>query len=207
MKKQIAILLLIGVGIVLLIRFVFTDNSSTEWSQVYRQYVPHDPNFTPVIYGTYQPPSVPMLSSKKSGLKLPEGMSEKDVAKVTTIERTEGKPIDIIETKSGEIFIAKDSTIRSVRVTMFEAPVFSFDWRFGFGASLGYRERFQFSPSVTFAPLEWYGKLHAPTLTADLDGIGVGGQLRVYHDIYLGPAHVWRYDVGSQFKATVHYMF
>jgi hypothetical protein len=207
--KYAGILLALAIALIVLSEFEGCPKETTYQPNTIT--VPKDTNFVPIENQTYQPPSVPVLSNKRSGFKLPEGVKETDVKKVISVEvktdSAETKTIDIIETKDGEIFIRKDSLIRSVKVTRFEPPVFSFGWRIGAGVSVGYNDRINFSPSGVFAPVEWYGWLHAPIVQADLNGVGVGAQFRLYHDVYVGAVKSWNYNEGEQIKAVASFMF
>jgi hypothetical protein len=169
--------------------------------------VQKDSTFAPIEHRSYQPSVLP-FSSKKPPVKLPSNVRERDVERVVTVETEPGKPIDIIETKDGEVYVAKDTMISRVVVTKFQPPLFAFGLRFGAGLSVSRRgNQAVVSPSAVFAPLEWNGWLHLPSGVIDLDGIGVGGQARIYHDIYLGAAKVWRYDDGTALKLTATFMF
>lgn len=174
--------------------------------------VPDDPNFAPVARGTYQPPSLP-FSNTTSGVELPEGMKEKDVARVISLEvrdvaKDPPKRINVIQTKRGDILVHKDSSITGVTVTTFEAQVFAIGMRFGLGLSMGKgADRLSFSPVALFAPIEWLGWLHAPIIAADLDGVGVGAQAQVYHEIFIGVVRLWRFDEGTQAKIVLTYAF
>jgi hypothetical protein len=180
----------------------------------------HDSDFVSNIEQKYQPPSTP-FSNKKSGFKLPAGVKETDVARVVSIALTparphpnpllrgEGNTIDVITTKDGQTFVGKDSNlIKSVTVTDFEPPIARTVLKFGIGASVGLRDdKFSLSPSVVFAPQEWYGWIHVPVLTADLYGAGVGGQFKFYHDFYLGAVYHYSWSAEKSVRATVHFVF
>lgn len=175
--------------------------------------VPDDTTFAPVHVKEYQPPSLP-FSKKKLPVRLPKGMDEDDVARVVTLEippDTLGKKkrtIDVIETKKGDVLVSLDSGPFEVTVTEIVPPLISFSMRFGAGVTLGRKDgQNTFSPAVMFAPVEWSGWLEAPFLTADLEGLGVGGQARVYHDVYIGIAKLWRYEEGSRIKLDLAFMF
>jgi len=118
-----------------------------------------------------------------------------------------GRRIDIIETKEGEVFVSKDGEITGVSVTDVKPRLLAFPLRLGVGLSIGRRDSNpRFSPVVVFAPVEWAGWIHAPIASADLDGIGIGLQLQVYHDIFLGVTRVWHYEDGVSLKATIAFM-
>ncbi len=174
-------------------------------------YVPRDSNFVPVTRQDYQPPSLP-FSKRKLNIKLPAGVKEKDVSKIITlgvgnIAHDSTRSFDIIVTKNGEIFLQRDSSVQSLSVTTVTPAVLDFGIRFGFGISAaGFKYPVFIRPSLALAPLEWSGWLQAPTIVADLDGIGVGAQARIYHDVYVGAERLWLYDGESRIKVTLHYM-
>ncbi len=173
--------------------------------------VPSDSNFTAVTRQDYRPPSSP-LSNKRLDVALPKGVKEKDVRKVTSIQVSNvpahpPKKIDIIETRHGETFVAKDSSIQSVTVTVIEPQLLSLSLRFGFGMTLSrIKNAAVVSPAAIMAPVEWSGWIHAPTIVADLDGIGPGAQVSIYHDLYVGAARLWLYEGGDRLKLSLAYM-
>ncbi len=193
--------------------------------------VPGDSNFTPVQVKSYRPSSLP-FSKKTSGVKLPKGVTEKNVKQVVSItldtdhlyqdSSLEGKKpygefphkIDIIETKAGEIFVAKDSLITLVSVTRFEPQVFSFGLRFGVGCSMGLG--ITRSPALRVLPMgiislaEWNihnYNFHAPIVAFDWDGVGIGIQTQLYHDIYVGVLRSWDFGGGGCIKGEIGVMF
>ena len=198
---------LVFVGVIIL----FIVIRVTSWvtpPDVHTVTVPKDTTFTPVEHQTYQPPSLP-FTGKHSPVRLPSNVSEKDVERVVTVETDSAHPVNIIETKDGEVYVAKDSTVKRITVTTFTPPLFSFGLRFGAGLSVAKRgNQAALSPVGVFAPIEWSGWLHAPIGTVDFDGIGVGAQTRVYHDIFLGLSKVaWKFEGGDELKLTASFMF
>ena len=191
---------------------------------------PTDSNFAPVEHTTYQPPSLPALSKTTSGIKLPKGLSEKDVKKVVELKLRTSVPVstndsmtqssfvndslttlDIIETRNGDIFVKKDSLIQSVKVIHFEPPVFAFNLRFGAGVSAGYSDRkINFSPVAVMSLVDWNVdkiKFQAPIVTADLDGVGLGAQFQLYNNLYFGAIREWRWNGESAINADLNFMF
>lgn len=174
--------------------------------------VPIDSNFVPIGYGSYRPPSIPFVKGKLTA-KLPQGMDESDVRRIVSIElqptvESSRRTISVIETTRDEIYVARDSAIKSVSVVNVQPQIVSFDLKFGVGLSVGiWNDRPGFSPAAAFAPVEWLGWLRAPVITADIDGVGIGAMARIYHDIYLGGARCWRYDTGNQSKITLAFIF
>jgi hypothetical protein len=174
---------------------------------------PKDTNYAPVTHKDFQPSSLPFLKKKSSGVKLPAGISEKDVEKIISVAvkdvpKDSCKRIDIIQTKDGEVFVHKDSSVESVIVTRFIPPLMDWDLRLGYGLTAALApssSKLTASPALIVAPLCWSGWLDAPMFLADLDGIGLGAQARLYHDIFVGAAGVWRYDTRAQAKITLSY--
>jgi hypothetical protein len=207
--KYIAIIL---VAVVVLVFFFNIKSCGSANNAVQSTNVPIDSNFAPVTHQTYQPPSIPFLSKEKLPVKLPQGVKEKDVKKIIKLTVRDipsgGKEINIIESKTGEIFVQRDSSIVSIGVIDVRPPLIAFDFRFGAGLSLGKCGKgLRYSPAVLFAPIEWDGWLQLPVVAADLDGIGPGAQIKIYHNIYLGAAQLWRYDVGQQSKIILSYVY
>lgn len=206
--KYTAIILVAVVVLVILLKLKNCGGGKTQRTTVS---VPADTNFAAVVKETYQPPSLP-LSKKSSRVKLPAGVKEKDVKKVVTIEvrdvpRDPPKKIEIIETNEGETFVHKDPSIVSVRVTEFQPPIVRLQLKSAAGVSVGKSGRgLRFSPAGIFAPVEWVGWIHAPILFTDLDGLGVGLQVRLYHNICVGTVRIWRYDHGNQAKLFLVYI-
>lgn len=207
--KYIAIIVACGTLIVMVVKLRSCGTSPNQSATIS---VPADSVFAPIVSRSYQPPSLP-FSKKTIGIKLPKGITERDVKKVTTVTVRDvphepSKRINIIETNSGETFVEKDSSVESVIVTRVQRPLFVVGLSFGFGISIGAtsENRPGVSPLAIVAILEWFGDLHAPVLVADLDGIGIGGQYRLYHDVFVGASRCWRYEGGSRVKATVAYV-
>jgi len=204
--KYTAIIIVCGTMIYLITRVERCGKGGTP-SQTIE--VPSDSNFAPIVKQEYTPPSLPFIKGRMKG-KLPKGIGERDVKKITDITLS-NKPkkdetISIIETKNGNIFVAKDSSVKSVTVIEFEPPIMSLQIGFGAGLSLDYKCK-RISPAAIFAPIEWIGWLHIPVVSADLDGVGLGAQARVYHNIFVGAANHWRYDSGTQVKFLLTYNF
>jgi len=204
--KYIAIIIVATTMVYALIRL-----QSCEKPDQTEEYVaiPPDTNFAPVVHQTYRPPSLP-FSKKSSGVTLPKGLSESDVKRVIRVgikDVRDEKIVDVIETREGQVYVYRDSSIFSLRVLNFEPAVFRLGLRFGIGIDLAARNQSaRVSPAAVFAPFQWLGFVHLPTIVADLEGVGVGGQIRLYHDIFFGAARIWRYDEGTQAKITLVYM-
>ena len=209
--KWIAISIVCGIALAFLWRFGGCGNSD---DNIVTTNTPEDSNFIPIQHKEYRPSSIPGVKGNL-GTKLPKGVSESDVKEVFSIELAPDSPsekpkhIDIITTKDGEVFVGKDSSlIRSITVTTIQPKILAFGFRFGAGLS-AYRasEKVKVSPSGFVAPLEWNGWLQAPIGVVDLDGVGPGIQAKLYHDVYVGIAQIWRYDLGTESKVTVSFMF
>jgi len=206
--KSIALLIIIGFLIYGIVKIQSCNVNPVDENGVS---VPADTNYNPVTEQEYTPPSTP-LSSKKLPVQLPKGVREKDVETVTTItmKPEHGKPsqkFDIIRTKEGETFVRKDSTIESVSVTTIAPPFMDWGIHFGAGITAGKSESVKLSPSLCVAPVQWFGWLQAPAGYLDIEGVGPGLQAKVYHDIYIGAAKIWKFEGGEQLKLTIQYMF
>lgn len=206
----------LAIGIVLLIvaiaAILRVNSCVNDWHGVGRLNVdvPRDSSFMPTDHRHYQPPSLPGLSTLVGSpppAKLPKGVRERDVHRVVSLElRERKKSIGIIEMKDGTVFVAKDSAIQNVTITDYEAPILSFGIFPGIGLSLGPQ---RVSPLAKISLIELWGIGRLPMLTADLDGAGIGGEFRLYHDIYIGSALVWRYEdmTARSLKLTINYNF
>lgn len=175
--------------------------------------VPADKNFMPVEHRTEQPSSWPWAKDK-TPMKLPEGVKEKDVKQIISVKleptdsSSKGKTIDIILMNAGEIFVRNDSAIKSVTQTVIVPPLLDLRMTLGIGLSLSRQnESFRVMPTGTFSPARWAGWLRAPQLVVDLDGIGAGASVKLYHDIDVGAAKIFNYGEGSQLKLTLTYNF
>lgn len=180
---------------------------------------PKDERFAETEYKTHQVSSNP-FRDKTMKKELPIGVLDVDVEQIISVGVKPGDDslltLDLIETKDGEVFLKRDSAVQFLQVTKFEPPVFSLCMRFGVGvtgavsggqgAVSSERWAVRFSPMVSVSLAEWnVARLNflAPTLIADLNGIGAGAQVRVYHDIYLGVVREWGRDGGTEVKGVV----
>jgi len=169
-------------------------------------HVPKDSGFSPIAQQEYRPPSLP-FSRRRLQVKLPAGVSERDVRRVVTVrvrDSSGARRLSIIEARSGETYVPRDSAILGVEVTDVLSPIFAVGVRFGIGLTA---TPTRLSPAAFLALVEWDGWLQVPVAVADLDGLGIGGQLRIYHDICFGATHLWRFDQSTQAKATLSIMF
>jgi len=199
------------------VRGFLTNFGKTNSVKFHSVETPKDTNFTSVTRQSYRPPSLP-FSKKKLPSKLPQGVSEQDVKNVISITihdvpHEPPKQIDIVQTKNDEFFVLKDSSISGVTVTTVEPRIFAAHMAFGLGITMdigriGLRPAPGIVlPSVVVSIFQWSGWLHAPDLIADLDGVGVGAQARVYHRIFLGVVRTWSYGMtGAEIKATLSFM-
>jgi hypothetical protein len=170
---------------------------------------PTDTSFAPVTHSEYRPP---IIEGKSSPVKLPEGVSQKDVVKVTTLKVRDSKggikDINVVETKDGETFVEKDADLVSVDVVEYKPPIVSFGMGYGGGLSFGLKnDKFALSPVMTVSPIEWFGRVKLPVGSLDIDGIGIGASVRAYHDIHIGAAKTWDFDGGSGVKINLTFEF
>lgn len=174
--------------------------------------VPQDSSFQPMVHQNYKPPSLP-FSKGKLPAKLPQGVGERDVKRVVsvTVKDVKGsRTIDIVETKTGAIYVPKDSVVVSAVVTNIVPPLFTFQLRYGLGVTVGDgggSPVIRLMPAATASLMEWDGWLQAPIVSADLDGVGLGIQCKLYHDIYAGGLWQRKFEGGSQGKLVFDYAF
>ena len=177
-----------------------------------RTVTPADSSFNQIEHQVYRPPSLP-FSKKTSGVKLPQGVREEDVARVTRLKwRGFEHPTDVIELKTVEIFVKKDAELEEVTVLEFVPPVFRVGLFPAAGISFPSSSQSRtgvVSPVGSLALVEWYGIIRLPSLSVDLDGMGVGGQVKLYHELYAGPLILWRYEDTKEtmVKITLQYNF
>jgi hypothetical protein len=111
------------------------------------------------------------------------------------------RPTDVIELKTGDLFIEKDSLLESVTVTEYEAPFLAWEPSLGLGISIGpnlLKGPPTISPSAGASVIQFLGRIDLPVLCADLDGIGLGARVKFYHDLSVGAALLWRYADPSE---------
>ena len=184
--------------------------SSVGMGNKYSENIPSDTSFKPVEHATYQPPSLPFLSSRHGPARLPAGAGEKDVKQVVSLKwKGVKRTTDVIQLRTGETYVEKDSLLEGVTVTDYERPLLAWEPAVGVGVSVLPRIQgaWQFSPSVSISALQWVGRVNIPVLCGDFDGIGFGVEATLYHDFSAGGAVLWRYAEPSQkiVKATLHY--
>lgn len=207
--KYIAVILVAAVVLVIILKLGSCGGGVTAPRSLD---VPQDSNFVPVTRSEYHVPIFP----GKGGLvgpKLPSGMSEDEVRRIITISVRDlpgvtVKKIDVIESVGGSIFVAKDSMVAEVEVVDVKPSYLRFGLNAGIGITIGKKgDEIRYSPAAMFSPIEWNGWLQLPLFLADFDGVGAGFQAKIYHDIYAGAAHLWRYDTGRQAKIILSYVF
>lgn len=170
---------------------------------------PVDTNFAPVTHSEYRPP---IIEGKGSPVRLPEGVSQKDVVKVTTLKVRDSKggikSINVVETKDGETFVEKDADLVSVDVVEYKPPIVSFGMGYGSGLSFGLKNgKFALSPVMTASPIDWFGRVKLPVGSLDIDGLGVGASVRAYHDIHIGAVKVFGFDGTGSVKINLTFEF
>jgi len=169
-----------------------------------QEYLP-DSSFVTPRHETYRPSSIPFVK-KTSGIKLPQGLSEGEVKKVTRLRWKDGKTTEVIEDKEGRVYVAKDDELSAVEVVEFKPPAVAIDFSPGLGVSAG---RNGLSPFAKISFVSFYDVVRFPMLGADKDGAGVGIEAIVYHNISIGVLQVWQFDNLSErmLKFTIHYSF
>ncbi len=213
--KYIAFILMCSVALVGILQLrdcgTTRDTSSLMPTQIRK---PADTSFIPVEHTVYQPPSLP-FSKKNSGVRIPDGLKERDIAKVINLTIDKRKlpfeeasaghdsliQLDVIETLEGEIFVKNEPPLRFVRVTEFEPPLVYFAMNVGAGVTARIDDRrVKFSPACACSFVRWNISglnLQAPLLVADFNGVGMGAQIKIYHDFYAGCHYQW-YFVGER---------
>ncbi len=208
---QVLALVVAGILIVMVIRLFSGDSTSTVMSdgRVVQSVV--DSNYVPVTKSVYQPPSIKLFSKKRTPGKLPHTVKEKDVDRVISITPADtSKPVvHVIETKNGNVYIEKDSTVNSVNVTTFIPPVFFFRIGFGLGVSAGLKNnKLNIQPAASISFVDWYFKdfwiknLQAPVVFVDPEGMGIGVQVPVWYEITLGAGYSWGWNAIRYYKCT-----
>lgn len=211
----------IGAGIIVLIVLLAIISRVSSCVSAHRDGVskivtPQDSTFAPLEHRSYTPPSVqiPFLTKKKSGhppASLPVGVSEKDVKRVISLkykDRTE--PVNIIEMKSGMIFVKKDSLLEEVTDWTYRPPIVEFGLFPGGGLSFAWQDsKLRLSPTMGFSLMDVCGTVRLPFISVDIDGLGAGIQAKLYHEIYIGPSIVWSFDDLShkQIRISLNYNF
>ncbi|TAK57862.1 MAG: hypothetical protein EPO24_09345 [Bacteroidetes bacterium] len=212
--KYIAIILVCGIVLVIIsqVKSFFDKPTPFEGTSQSFTVKPQDERFTETEYREHTVSSNPFSDKTLKG-KLPRGITENDVEQTVDVIYKFGDEFDtleFIETKDGQVFIKKDSAIKFVSVTKFEPPVFSFCMKYGIGVTAGLRNGLHLSPSASLALAEWnIARLnfHAPIITADLDGIGAGAQMQLYHDFSFGTIYTWGWSGERELKASLNFMF
>lgn len=179
--------------------------------------IPADSGFVPIVQREYKPPSTPFERPQRPNVRLPRGVSEKDIRRTVIITksqrvRTSGELLAsdttrLIELKSGKVLVqAEDGVDINVQETMFVPPILGWSLFVSGGVSIGRdEERFVLSPVLGFAPLEISGVLQLPLITADLYGIAAGFGVR-QSNLVIGLSSHWRFDDAKRgVKLSIHY--
>lgn len=171
---------------------------------------PADSSFAPILLRSFTPPlPLPGLSNPQAGVpaRLPRGVRNKDVLQVVSLNiKGIDRPVDVIITKEGDVHVEKFPGLESVTSTTYNPEVIAFTLSAGIGVTLPFSED-GLSPSVKLSLLEIGGWLKVPSVVADLHGIGLGAEGKLYHDFYLGGAVMWSYEQPTEktVKATLHF--
>ena len=210
-SKYVGMLLVVVAAFVLLFRAADDQDGS-------RNFIPADTTYAPVVVHTYRPKSTPFEKASKVAAKLPKGMNERNVARVIAIVRhLPADSVDkmrtdttlIIESRTGDVLVPKP--VRgsiSVDITTYTPPVFYPGMFSSIGVSLAKRgDGLRLSPDASLALVEWYGVLHFPFFTADLDGVGTGFEYRLYDQIFIAPVVMWHYsDLSKEIKLQFNFV-
>lgn len=173
--------------------------------------VKQDPTgkFEDVHSGTYRPPSIPVIE-KKGQSPLPAGIDERQVDRVVKIHLTErDTALSIVELKTGEVLVERDSIIDRVEVIDFSPPLLLFDIRFALGLSSGSEEDGNWSvrPAASASFMELAGAVRIPVVLVDTRHVGLGCSTRIYHEIWAGAGIFAQYsDLGARsMRLFIHY--
>jgi hypothetical protein len=173
--------------------------------------VKRDPSekFEDVHSRTYRPPSIPVIE-KKGQSPLPAGIDERQVERVVKLHIAErDTPLLVVQMKTGEILVERDSLISHVEVVDFTPPFVSFELRFGLGLSFGPEpeERWAVRPIASASIMELAGAVRLPVVMIDTRHFGVGCDTRAYHEIWAGAGVFWEYSDLSRrsMRLFIHY--
>jgi hypothetical protein len=181
-------------------------------------FTPADSNFAQVVKKDYRPASTPFERPSKPVVKLPKGVSERDVKRLITV--TKETPADsagtvhidttqIIETFDGQVYVPKEEgKTTTVQETHYTPPIFAFDLFGSAGITVTRREnKVVVSPLLAIAPLQVLGHVQLPLIGADFEGVAAGAGYR-YDKFMLGLVAHWSgKDLSRSVKLTVHYCF
>lgn len=173
---------------------------------------PHDSSFVPVTKKEYRPTSTPFEKHKETPARLPNGVTEANVARTIAIvkqipsDSVAGMIADttsIVILKSGEVFVGKQQNgiKTSVMVTEFVPPILSWD----IFLSIGINYSSSFNPSIALSPLKICDLIQFPTINLDPKSIGIGIGY-CYKDFVFGVAATKRFsDWSPQGNLFFHY--
>jgi hypothetical protein len=151
-----------------------------------------DSAFRPITKRDYRANPLSFKKDSKPALKLPAGKKQSDVARtIAVVNHAKGDTTIIIVMKDGGTLVPKTADSASVLVTEFLPPVVTFGLTAGIGASVDLSR--QWSPAAVVSLFKWYGVVDAPVAIADLQGVAIGADFKLYHDIYVAPAVRWQF--------------
>ena len=167
-----------------------------------------DTNYTPVIKEKERPKSLPTDSGIKE--KLPAGVRQEDVSRIIDLVPTDrtgdflpDKPAEIIETKSGEVYVRKDSAFALVKVIDIEEPIVRPGIFFFVGMTATVNDGL--APAIGASLLVWDGKFGIPFVAADTKGISAGGDYIFHKDLGIGIGRRFDYKGGGELEAKFAY--
>jgi hypothetical protein len=179
--------------IILLLKFGSCTGESPP-KKTTMQAVPDD-RYASVERGTYRPRSIPLLEPRPKRA-LPPGVDPLKVSRIVEIRlRKNADPLSVVELKTGEVLLERDSTVESVEVTDFTPPIFLTGLGFAVGLSLGMRDdgRWTIRPAGSVSALEILGTVRAPVFALDTDALGLIAETKIYHGIWAGLGVFWPY--------------
>ena len=145
-----------------------------------------DTTFHSTTHDTYRPPSLPSFIEHHNAppSNIPSNMRPKDVREIITVVKVPGDTTHIIIGKDGSVNVPKQNgEVLGVTVTDYLPPILDFDWYVKLGID-GNADKI--SPMIGIGFCEIYGRVELPIFTLDLNGIGVGVDVKIIEPISIG---------------------
>lgn len=177
-------------------------------------HAPPDSSYMPVLRRQYSPPPplIGGLTTRRSAAplkKLPQGVAELDVQRVVRLRiKDSNKPVTIVELRDGSVLVERDSVVEVVEVIEYERPAVAFGLFPGIGITGTMRGGdARVVPMLKLSFAELFGRVRLPMVVADTDGIGLGVETRLYHDLFIGAGVFATYSnlAHRQLKATLEF--
>lgn len=199
LKYSILVVLLVVIGIAIYSKIKKIFNPPMTQAVIV---TPEDKNFAPITKTAYRPKSIPFERPIKIPVKFPGGMREADVRRVVIIIKDHKDTTSIIETKKGELFVAKGKGDIFVQEFIYKPPIL----KWGLNLSIGVSGP-KLSPVVAISPLKIYDLVQFPLASIDKEGLGLGVGIQYKH-LILALLPEWRFkDFGRQVQIGIGYTF